>query len=207
MAISARSHDKLETLSEEINAMGRKALVFSGDMADEEQIKAFIRQTVATFRNIDVLINNAGIGYFYPVTELTTQQWDDMFNLNVRGLFIATREALPHLRQAGESFIVNIASLAGKNSFATGSGYAATKHAVMAFSRCVMLEERQNGVRVLSVCPGSVATNFDDNQPGIIAAPDKALKPSDISSAVLHALQMPQHAMISELDIRPSNPK
>lgn len=206
VAVSARSKDKLDTLAGEIEAMDRRAFIFAGDMSAEADIKSFIKQTFETFGRLDILVNNAGIGHFHSVVDLTTELWDQMFNLNVRGLFIATREALPYLRKAGESMIVNVASLAGKNAFPSGSGYAATKHAVLGFSRCLMLEERKNGVRVLAICPGSVTTNFADHQPGLLAPEKKALTVHDVSDAVLATIRLPQHAMISEIDIRPSNP-
>lgn len=206
VAISARSKSLLNEVAAEIKNIGREAFVFAGDMSNEDDIKTFIKKTAETFGKIDILVNNAGLGHFHPIAELSTEHWDEMFNLNVRGLFIATREALPHLREAGESFVINVASLAGKNSFPSGGGYAATKHAVMAFSRCLMLEERKNGLRVLAICPGSVTTNFADHQPGLLAPDKKALKSEDVSSAIIHAVQLPQHAMISEIDIRPSNP-
>lgn len=206
VAVSARNKDLLDTLAGEIEKTGGKAFVFAGDMSLEEDIKAFIKETVSTFGRIDILVNNAGLGYFHPVAEMSTQHWDEMFNLNVRGLFIATREALPYLREAGESMVVNVASLAGKNAFVSGGGYAATKHAVLGFSRCLMLEERKNGVRVLAICPGSVTTNFAARQPGLIAPENKALNVTDVSDAILATLRLPQRAMISEIDIRPSNP-
>ncbi|MCP5109193.1 MAG: SDR family NAD(P)-dependent oxidoreductase, partial [bacterium] len=162
VAITARSKELLDSLAAEIKAIGRNVFVFAGDMSIEEDIVAFITQTADTLVGIDILVNNAGLGHFHTVAEMTTAHWDEMFDLNVRGLFIATREALPFLRQAGESAVVNVVSLAGKNAFPTGGGYAATKHAVLGFSRCLMLEERKNGVRVLAICPGSVTTSFAD---------------------------------------------
>lgn len=206
VAISARNKKLLDELAAEIAGTGGESFVFAGDMSNEDEIITFVQQTADTFGKIDILINNAGIGHFHNVAEMTTKHWDDMFDLNVRGLFIITREALPHLRLANESIIVNVASLAGKNAFATGAGYAATKHALLGFSKCLMLEERKNGVRVIAICPGSVTTNFADHQPGLLAPDKKALKPDDISDTIIHAIQMPQRAMISEIDIRPSNP-
>ena len=125
----------------------------------------------------------------------------------VRGLFIATREALPHLRDAGESVVVNVASLAGKNAFVNGGGYAATKHAVVGFSRCLMLEERKNGIRVLTICPGSVATNFfDDHHDTFDPKRERILQSEDVAESIIHMIKLPQRAMVSEIDIRPSNP-
>ncbi|MDQ7051690.1 MAG: SDR family NAD(P)-dependent oxidoreductase [candidate division KSB1 bacterium] len=98
VAISARTESLLNDVAAEIEKLGRKALVFVGDMSVEDDIKAFVAKTAETFGHIDILVNNAGVGIFKPVAELSTDDWDTMFNLNVRGLFIATRECLPHLR-------------------------------------------------------------------------------------------------------------
>lgn len=211
LAISARSSELLETLANEIKNTGRKAFIFSGDMSKEPDIQNFIKQTVDYFGRIDILVNNAGVGHFYPVAGMPTEIWDEMFNLNVRGTFIATREALPYLRKSGEAVVVNVVSLAGKNAFVNGGGYAATKHAVLGFSRCLMLEERKNGIRVLAICPGSVDTHFFQDQQGpeenkMKPNLEKVLKPGDIADTILHMIRMPQRAMISEVDIRPSNP-
>ena len=211
VAVSARSDGLLESLAEEFRQADHNILTYTGDMSSESDIQEFIRATVDRFGRIDILINNAGVGHFFPVAEMPTQVWDEMFNLNVRGLFLTTREALPYLRKAGEAVIVNVVSLAGKNAFVGGGGYAATKHAVLGFSRCLMLEERKNNIRVLAICPGSVDTYFFQGQrsPDINRSTtemEKALKPEDIADTILHTIRMPQRAMISEIDIRPSNP-
>jgi len=207
VAIAARSADKLESLAKEVRELGVKAHVFVGDMSSETDIIALIKQTEQEFGGIDILINNAGLGHFAPVAELSTAHWDEMFNLNVRGLFIATREALPWLRKASESAVINIASLASKNSFPSGGGYAATKHAVLGFSRCLMLEERKNGVRVLAICPGSVNTEFALPRRGEDDPKNaRILQSEDVSDCVLAMLKLPQNAMLSEIDLRPTNP-
>ncbi len=208
VAISARSKDLLEEVAAQVGQAGREALVFPGDMSVEREIGEFVTKAADHFGRLDILVNNAGLGYFAPVAELTTGQWDQMFNLNVRGVFLLTREALPHLRKAGESVIVNIVSLSGKNNFAGGGGYAASKHAVLGFSRCLMLEERKNGIRVLAICPGSVDTGFFDVDAEGMMKPnlEKALKTEDIADTILHMIRLPQRALISEIDIRPALP-
>ena len=207
IAISARSKDLLERTAEEAQSYGVKVFSFVGDMSVEDEIKIFISETINNLGGLDILINNAGFGLFYPIADFPTKEWDEMFNLNVRGLFITTREALPHLRKAGESVIVNIASLAGKNAFVNGGGYAATKHAVLGFSRCLMLEERKNGVRVLAICPGSVATNFfDEHHDKFDPKRDRILKGEDVAESIVHMILLNQRAMVSEIDIRPTNP-
>jgi 3-oxoacyl-[acyl-carrier protein] reductase len=201
VAISARNKDLLEKTADEVKKLGAAAFTFKGNMSVEAEIKNFMDQTSQKFGRLDILINNAGFGYF------PAKDWDEMFNLNVRGLFIATREALPHLRKAGESVVVNVVSLAGKNAFVNGGGYAATKHAVLGFSRCLMLEERKNGVRVLAICPGSVATNFFDDHHGTFdPKKDRILRAEDVAESIVHMIRLPQRAMVSEIDIRPSNP-
>ncbi len=207
VAIAARSENLLEELAEEIRAKGRKVYAFVGDMSDEDEIRTFVGETAEKLGGIDVLVNNAGLGHFQKVAELSTREWDEMFNLNVRGLFIATRESLPYLRDAGKPAVVNVVSLAGKNAFVGGGGYAATKHAVLGFSRCLMLEERQNGVRVLAICPGSVATEFSQGRHAKDAERAKRIIQSqDVADSILHMLRLPQNALVSEIDIRPTNP-
>jgi len=203
IAISARGKESLTQAENEIKSFGNDTFAFSGDMRKEKDIKLFVNGTLKNLGQIDILINNAGYGKFANIAEMSTSDWDDMFNLNVRGLFIATRECLPHLRKQKESAVINIASLAGKNTFAGGGAYTATKHAVLAFSRCLMLEERQNGVRVLAICPGSVATNFGHKD---IEKEKRILQAEDVAESVLHMLKLPQRAMVSEIDIRPTNP-
>ena len=207
IAISARSRDMLEATADEARKMGVKVFSYSGDMSIEEEIKSFIEQTKQSLGGLDILINNAGFGHFHTIADFPTEDWDEMFNLNVRGLFLATREALPHLRDAGESVVVNVASLAGKNAFVNGGGYAATKHAVLGFSKCLMLEERKNGLRVLAICPGSVATNFfDDHHDTFDPKKEHILQSEDVAESIIHMIKLPQRAMVSEIDIRPSNP-
>ncbi len=102
-----------------------------------------------------ILVNNAGIGRFAPVVDMSTEDWDAVFATNLRGMFLVTRAFLPAMLAAGRGAIVNIASLAAKNAFAGGAAYAASKHGVLGFSKSLLLEVRQRGLRVIAVCPGS----------------------------------------------------
>ena len=206
VAVSSRSGKLLDDLAHELGAGEADVWRFVGDMSLERDIHEFVRNAANHFGSIDLVVNNAGVGYFEPVAEMSLRQWDEMFNLNVRGVFILTREALPHLRKAGESAVVNVVSLAGKNAFVNGGGYAASKHALLAFSRCLMMEERKNGLRVLAICPGSVDTSFFDGRERLNPNLKQALKPADVASTIIHMLRLPQRAMVSEVDIRPSNP-
>ncbi len=207
VVLAARTSGMLNDLARDLAEFGVETLVVPTDMTHEEQIKDLVHKTIDRFGRIDILINNAGLGYFHSISDFPTERWDEMFNLNLRGLFMLTRESIPALRKAGESVVVNIASLAGKNAFINGGGYAATKHGLIGFSRCLMLEERKNGMRVLVICPGSVDTNFfDDRREDVDSKRDRMLKPDDVAASIIHMIELPQHAMVSEIDIRPSNP-
>ncbi|MBL7959954.1 SDR family NAD(P)-dependent oxidoreductase [bacterium] len=201
LMLAARSKKELDSTADEVRALGVKAAVIQTDMKDEKQVRAMVQASVREFGALHILINNAGLGYFKPAAELTTSEWDEMFSVNLRGVFIATQAAIPHLRSAKESFVINIASLAGKNTFTGGSGYAATKWGLRAFSQCLMLEERQHGIRVLAVCPGSVDTSFSTH-----SAKKDIIRPEDVADTIIMALRMPQRSMVSEIDIRPTNP-
>ena len=140
------------------------------------------------------------------ISELSIDDWDATMRTNVRSLFLVTREVLPGMRAAGRGDIVNVASLAGKNGFIGGTAYVASKHAVLGFSKALMLEERKNNIRVIAVCPGSVATAMLENQPLLPSVPEKILRAEDVADTILAALRLPGRALVSELDIRPTNP-
>ena len=125
---------------------------------------------------------------------------------NLRSLYLVTREILPAMRERKQGAIVNIASLAGRNGFAGGTAYAASKHAVLGFSRSLMLEVRKDNIRVITICPGSVDTPLIQHQE--ILHPDLAriLKPEDVAETVVASLALPERALVSELDVRPTNP-
>src|SRR5438132_10401821 len=126
--------------------------------------------------------------------------------VNVRSLYLVTRAFLKSMLDAGTGTIVNIASLAGKNGGEGGTAYCASKHAVLGFSKSLMLEVRKRGLRVVAICPGSVSTPFMDKRERVRPAPDRALGAEDVAHAVVATLTVSDRAMISEVDIRPTNP-
>ncbi len=206
LALASRTMSDLQSLAKEIGNLGRKALPVPTDVSRESDIKKLIQEVVNKFGGIDILVNNAGLGRLVRIEALSTQDWDEMFEVNMRGLFLCTREALPHLKRRPESFVVNVASLAGKNAFEGGGGYAATKWGVLAFSKCLMLEERKNGVHVLAICPGSVDTHFSSHPTIPKSKHENILLPEDVAQTIVAAIKLPPRAMVSEIDIRPTNP-
>jgi len=207
LVLAARQQQALDEVAQAARRHNVEVETVTGDLREEKHIQELVQVAVKKFNRLDILVNNAGLGYFQPVAEMTTAAWDEMFAVNLRAAFLATREALPHLRRAGESMIVNIASLAGKNTFANGSGYSATKWGLRAFAQCLMLEERKNGVHVVTICPGSVATAFGQGQDRTSRTGKKdIIQPEDVAESLLAAIKMPAHVMVSEIDIRPANP-
>lgn len=206
VGLCARTTGRLDALATELRAAGIVAAAAAADVGDPDQVAAAVRRTTDELGDIDVLVNNAGVLIARPVEELTLEDWDGTMRTNLRGLFLATRAVLPGMRRRRRGTIVNVASLAGRNGFAGGTAYAASKHGVLGFSRSLMLEVRKDGVRVIAVCPGSVDTGMLRDQPMLTSDPEKILRPEDVADTIVHALGLPERAMVSELDIRPTNP-
>jgi 3-oxoacyl-[acyl-carrier protein] reductase len=206
VGVCARTAGRVESLVAELRAAGLEAAGGGADVADPGQVTAVVEHVSKSLGEIGVLINNAGVLIARPIEELTLEDWDATMATNLRGLFLMTRAVLPPMRARGRGDIVNVASLAARNGFAGGSAYAASKHAVLGFGRSLMLELRKEGIRVITVCPGSVDTGMLRDQPMLRSDPARILQPEDVAETILHSLRLPHRAMVSEVDIRPSNP-
>jgi 3-oxoacyl-[acyl-carrier protein] reductase len=206
VGVCARTAAKVESLVAELRAAGIEAAGRAADVADPDQARGVVEQVSTELGEIGVLVNNAGILIARPIEQLTLEDWDATMATNLRGLFLMTRAVLPPMRARGHGDIVNVASLAARNGFAGGSAYVASKHAVLGFGRALMLELRKEGIRVITVCPGSVDTGLLREQPMLKADPARILQPEDVAETILHSLRLPERALVSEVDIRPSNP-
>lgn len=204
LVISARNPESLGATRDELKAKGAEVISVMADVSREEDVVTLMKAAIEAFGRIDILVNNAGFGIFKPVADMKTEEFDSLFNVNMRGTFIATREALPHMIGRKEGVIINIASLAGKNAVENGAAYAATKWAMLGFAKSLMLEVRKDNIRVVTICPGSVDTDFGS---GRRPNRDKILKPADVAEAAVLAAGLPPTAMMSEIDLRPTNPK
>jgi 3-oxoacyl-[acyl-carrier protein] reductase len=206
VGICSRSGDKVATTLAELRDQGVTAAGAAADVADPEQVRLLIEQVRGALGEIVVLVNNAGVLIARPLDELTLEDWDVTMATNLRSLYLTTRLALPGMRARRHGTIVNVASLAGRNGFVGGSAYSASKHAVLGFSRSLMLEVRKDNVRVIAICPGSVATGMLRDQAMLKPDHDHILRPEDVAASILHVLTLPTGALVSELDIRPTNP-
>ncbi|MCZ6915606.1 MAG: SDR family NAD(P)-dependent oxidoreductase [Gemmatimonadetes bacterium] len=206
VALCGRNGERVEQTVGELTSCGITAWGTSCDVSDEASVGDFAAGVFERYGAVEVLVNNAGLAYMAPLLELSTSQIDEMLDVNVRGLMLVTRAFLPTMIAAEHGDIVNIVSLAGKNGFAGGTAYAASKHAVLGFSKSLMLEVRAANIRVITVCPGSVETPFFDKAGVELSNADRVLQPEDVAETVVAALALPGRAMISDLDIRPANP-
>jgi len=204
VAICARDQEGVVQALGDLERTGATAVGAACDVSREADVERFAKLVRSELGDPDVLINNAGIGHFAPIGDLTVAQIDQTYATNVRGIFLMTRAFLPAMLQRQSGHIVNIASLAGKNGFVGGTAYTASKHAVLGLSKSLMLEVRDRNVRVIAICPGSVETRFASSAGGSSSAPGRVLTSEDVAQAVVATLEAPDRAMISELDIRPT---
>jgi 3-oxoacyl-[acyl-carrier protein] reductase len=206
VGVCARTAAKVRQLIEELERAGINAAGRPADVSDPSQAGLAVEEATRALGEIDVLVNNAGILIAKPFEELTLEDWNATIDTNVRSLYLMTRAVLPAMRRRKHGAIVNVASLAGRSGFVGGTAYTASKHAVLGFSRSLMLETRKDNIRVIAICPGSVDTSMMRDQPMLKAEASRILQPEDVAATILHAISLPERALVSELDIRPTNP-
>jgi NAD(P)-dependent dehydrogenase (short-subunit alcohol dehydrogenase family) len=185
-----------------VGELGPKVVGKAADVSNPEEVRALFEFVVERLGGLDILVNNAGLGLFSSVAETSIENWQRTIGVNLNGAFYCSREALSRFRQRGGGFIVNIGSLAGKNPFAGGAAYNASKFGLNGFSEAMMLDHRHDNVRVSAILPGSVDTEFD--------GPEGAswkIAPQDIAEIVLSVLRMPARTLISRVEVRPAKPK
>lgn len=209
MAVALVGRDKTalqETADLIKEESGQPTLQIQADLRDTQQIESIVDQTTNEWGRIDVLVNNAGIMYQKPFEEHTQDEIQETLDVNLRAVMFLTQKALPHIKKVENGAIINIASLAGKNPVKNGTVYAATKWALRGFASSLMLEVRQENIRVVTIFPGSVDTHLlsrSANPP----RRDTMLQPEDVAHAAYSALVVDRRAMMSEIDLRPTNPQ
>ena len=177
---------------------------FAADARREQDQKALVDHVAREFGRLDVLVNNAGIGEFARVDEISPERFRAVIETNLFGVFYAIHYAAPLMKKGGGGFIVNITSLAGVNAFAGGSAYNASKFGLLGLSDAAMLDLRHDGIRIAAILPGSVATDWAHSH----GNRDNSwmLSPEDVARAVCDLVRYPDRAIPSRLDLRPSRP-
>ena len=204
-ALLARRKNRLEEVAREIEKEGSEALVVPADLLDPKQISKAFADIRRQWKDPEILVNNAGTGFFGPLAESKLEEYETTFNLNVRAFYLATREVLPAMIRAREGTIINIASIAGKMGLAGSAIYCASKFAVMGLSEALLEEVRSYNIRVAVICPGLVSTEFFGRTDAKGNRPD-FIQPEDVAGAALLCATGTQTACFKEMVIRPRRP-
>lgn len=203
---TGRNEGRLSALREEGNGLPGSLMTSVADVTDETQVQRVLDESAKVYGAPDIVVANAGFGIIKPMTEMRTEEFDAVIAANVRGVWLTLRHSLPGMIERGGGDMIIVSSLAGKNGFAGGTAYAASKFAVRGLAQSLMLEVRERNVRVASIFPGSTDTRFFDDTP---MSPDreKILAAEDVAQAIVDILRSPRRALLSEIDIRPANPR
>jgi 3-oxoacyl-[acyl-carrier protein] reductase len=206
VAVTGRSAAHLSTARRSIEAAGPGAVeTLQADVRNHADVQRAVDATTARFGGLDIAINNAGVGVFANVASMTPEQWSQVIDTNLTGVFNVCHAALPHMRRGGGGFIINISSLAGNNPFADGAAYCASKAGLNAFSEALMQEVRYDNIRVSYVLPGSVATAFSSGDEAKGA--DWKIAPEEVAEVVLNLLRHDPRSLPSRVELRPSKPR
>ena len=201
VTICGRTRSSVE---QTVSELGGAPKVFgrAADVSDAAAVAGLFKYADESMGGLNILVNNAGVGIFRPVGELTLEEWRTTLDINLTGVFYCCREAIPRLRHSGGGAIVNVSSLAGKNPFAGGAAYNASKFGLNGFSEALMLDHRRDRIRVTYVMPGSVDTDFSPRS----ERGSWKIAPEDVAEAVVLALRMPDRTTVSRIEMRPSIP-
>ncbi|SMB92233.1 SDR family oxidoreductase [Deinococcus hopiensis] len=200
VTLTSRHSDEVEAAAQEIGHGARGVVC---DVRDPQALQAEVDAHVGAFGGLDVLFVNAGVGKFGNVEELTVEQWRDVIDTNLSGAFYTVKAALPALKRRG-GYIFTLSSLAGKNPFAGGAAYNASKFGLNGLSEVLTLDLRQHDIKVTQIMPGSVATFFGGHTPS--EADAWKIQPEDVAQLTLDLLKMPARTLPSRVEVRPSKP-
>ena len=206
VAICGRSRESVDAAVAKMKPLG-KVFGYPADVTRVEDVTRFFEAVDSQFGGLDILINNAGAAVFRKAGDMTPEEWHRNIDLNLNGPFYCSRQALARFQRRGAGFIINISSLAGKNAFSGGAGYNAAKAGLNLFTEAMMLDHRQDNVRVCSIMPGSVDTEFSGHPGKRSGDTSWMIAPEDVAEAAIAALSMPARTMISRIEMRPSRPQ
>jgi 3-oxoacyl-[acyl-carrier protein] reductase len=204
VAITSRSLKAADEAAAKLNHTGvGEAMGIEADVRDAGSQQKAVDRMLQTWGTLDVLIANAGVGHFGSIESLTPEQWQETIDTNLTGAFFSIKASLPALKKS-KGYIITIASLAGTNFFAGGSAYNASKFGLVGFTQALMLDVRNEGIKVTTIMPGSVATYFNHAEP----EPEDAWKiqPEDLGQMVVDLLRMHPRTLPSKIEVRPSVP-
>ena len=200
VTLTSRHRDEVEAAAEEIGGGARGVVC---DVRDPQALVREVNAHVEAFGGLDVLFVNAGVGQFANIEDLTVEQWQAVIDTNLSGAFYTVKAAIPALKRRG-GYVFTLSSLAGKNPFAGGSAYNASKFGLNGLSEVLTLDLRHHDIKVTQIMPGSVATFFNGHTPS--EADAWKIQPEDIAQLTLDLLRMPARTLPSRVEVRPSRP-
>lgn len=206
VAITSRTLKKAEEAAEKIrNNPKTKAeiLPLEVDVRDFDQQKKAVFEVMQAWGKLDFFVANAGVGHFASIEDLTPEQWNETIDTNLTGVYYSIKSSLEALK-ATNGFFLTISSLAGTNFFAGGSAYNASKFGLTGFTQAIMLDLRQEGIRVSTIMPGSVATGFNDHE--VSDKDDWKIQKEDIGEMVVGLFKLDPRSLPSKIEVRPSKP-
>lgn len=201
LALVGRRQPGLEDAARELAAQAPSVRTFACDVGDAAAVEQVFPQILAWAGGVDVLVNNAGLGIFASVQKLSVADWDLQLNTNLRGVFLCSRAVAPRMIEQRSGHIINISSLAGKNAFAGGAAYCASKWGLQGLSYCMAEDLRAHNIRVSVICPGTVETDFS---PHAGKDPQRMLQPDDVARVVGWLLEQAPQSFVSEISLRPT---
>jgi len=201
VSMCARDAKRLEKSADELQRAGAEVLAVPLDVTRSSELVSLVEKTERALGPVEVLVNNAGIGKFASVQDVTETDWDAMLDTNLKAVFLLSKAVARGMIERRSGHIINIASLAGKNAFAGGSAYCASKWGLLGLTQCMAEDLRPFNIRVSAVCPGSVATDFSPHQGRDTS---KMLQPQDVAHAVETILTQEPQSFISEIVMRPT---
>ena len=204
-SICGRHEDELQQAISDLNGRGEGDVTGTiCDVRDYEQVTALFEHTIQVFGGVDILINNAGVGIFTTVENMSPDDFRAVLETNVSGVFYCCHQAIPLMKKRRGGYIINISSLAGANPHQEMAAYNASKFGLNGFSEALMQEVRHDGIKVSYIMPGSVNTEFGGDEPD--ASKSWQLQPQDVATVVLDLLHQPDRALVSRVEMRPSRP-
>lgn len=200
VAVCGRDKAALAETDSELKQTGSRTFAQIADVTRSEDVTSLVVTTEGALGPISILVNNAGIGLFGPAHEKTEADWDRVLGTNLKSVFLVSRAVAPSMIRKGRGDIINISSLAGRNAFAGGGLYCASKWGLQGLSACMAEDLREHGIRVSTICPGSVATEFSGHS---AKDPSRALSPEDVAHAVAIVVTQGPGSFVSEVQLRP----
>lgn len=200
MVVAARRTMLCQQTVQQICERGGEAIAIQTDVADEQQVERLITESVSRYGRIDILVNNAGVGGGGRLAETSTQTFDEVMNVNLRGTFLCCRAGFRQMKQQGGGVILNMSSVAGLQAWGGTGTYSASKHGIMALTKSLADEGRPYGIKVSAICPGAVADELVDASPAEIERSEK-IDPFDVAEAAVYLSTLGKYTVVHQIII------